>query len=119
MPLLRLILSDLHLGAGSGHGVPNVLEDFAHDERFSELLAHYQESSGDDYEIELIFKGDHPAGQATISAGSFTRKIDIPASQERGHTTTIRLPSGKMTLAANVVFGNKPQGPHQVILTRK
>ena len=72
-----------------------------------------------DYEIELIFKGDHPAGQATISAGSFTRKIDIPASQERGHTTTIRLPSGKMTLAANVVFGNKPQGPHQVILTRK
>jgi len=58
MPLLRLILSDLHLGAGSGHGVPNVLEDFAHDERFSELLAHYQEASGDDDEIELILNGD-------------------------------------------------------------
>jgi arylsulfatase A-like enzyme len=72
-----------------------------------------------DYEIELIFQGDHPAGKATITAGTLTRNLEIPAGQQRGHTAAIKLPAGRMTLAVNVEFGNKPQGPHQVILTRK
>jgi len=72
-----------------------------------------------DYEVELIFNGDHPAGKATVSARTSNWTLDIPASQNRGHTATIKLPAGKITLAANVVFGDKQQGPHQVILTRK
>jgi arylsulfatase A-like enzyme len=72
-----------------------------------------------DYEIELIFLGDHPAGKATITAGTLARNLEIPASQQRGHTAAIKLPAGRMTLAVNVAFGNKTQGPHQVILTRK
>jgi arylsulfatase A-like enzyme len=72
-----------------------------------------------DYEIELIFQGDHPAGTATITAGTLTRTLEISASQQRGQKTAIKLPAGRMTLAVNVVFGNKTQGPHQVILTRK
>ncbi|MGZ0169517.1 MAG: arylsulfatase [Planctomycetales bacterium] len=72
-----------------------------------------------DYEIELIFQGDHPAGKATITAGRLSRKLDISASQQRGHTAAIKLPAGRMTLAVNVAFGGKTQGPYQVILTRK
>ena len=72
-----------------------------------------------DYEIELIFQGDHPAGTATITAGTLTRTLEISASQQRGQKTAIKRPAGRMTLAVNVVFGNKTQGPHQVILTRK
>jgi arylsulfatase A-like enzyme len=72
-----------------------------------------------EYEIELIFNGDHPAGKATITAGTLTRKLDISASQKRGHTAAIKLLAGRMTLAVNVVFNTKTQGPHQVILTRK
>lgn len=72
-----------------------------------------------DYEIELIFQGDHPTGKATITAGTLTRTLGISASEQRGHTAAIKLPAGRMTLAVNVAFANKTQGPHQVILTRK
>ena len=38
MTLLRLVLSDLHLGTGTRRGQLNPLEDFIHDDRFVELV---------------------------------------------------------------------------------
>jgi len=71
------------------------------------------------FELEVIFAGDHPAGQATITADSVTTTLPIPAHQQRGHRVELKLPAGRMKLAVDVVFDGKTQGPHQVILTRK
>lgn len=57
MKLIRLVVSDLHLGSGAEEGRLNPHEDFFHDEHFAELLAHYVERAGD-REIELILNGD-------------------------------------------------------------
>jgi arylsulfatase/arylsulfatase A len=72
-----------------------------------------------DYELEIIFASDSPAGTATITAGSLVKKLDIVAGERRGHTTNIKLAAGKFKLAVDVVLGGETQGPHQVILTRK
>lgn len=58
MRLIRLVLSDLHLGAGSRAGQLNPFEDFHYDERFAELLHYYDLEMGDDGEAELILNGD-------------------------------------------------------------
>lgn len=71
------------------------------------------------YEAEIIFASDHPAGKAIISAGSLSVALNIPANQRRGHSVMLKLPAGKMKLAVEVDFNGKTQGPHQVILTRK
>ena len=47
--LYRIVLSDLHLVTGSRPGKLDPFEDFFHDERFAELLAHY----GEDAEAEV------------------------------------------------------------------
>ena len=71
------------------------------------------------YEVEVIFNSDHPAGKATIIAGEARLQMDIAASKRRGHSTMLKLPSGKIKLSVDVVFDGKTHGPHQVILTRK
>lgn len=58
MKLLRLVLSDLHLGTGVRRGELNAFEDFRHDDEFADLLAHYDRQAGPDGELELIFNGD-------------------------------------------------------------
>ncbi|MBZ0119784.1 MAG: metallophosphoesterase [Sandaracinaceae bacterium] len=58
MKLLRLVLSDLHLGTGIRPGEPNVFEDFHYDDELAELLAHHDREVGEDGEIELILNGD-------------------------------------------------------------
>ena len=58
MTLLRLVLSDLHLGTGTRRGQLNPLEDFIHDDRLVELLAYYDQTVGADGSIELILNGD-------------------------------------------------------------
>lgn len=58
MNLIRLVLSDLHLGVGARHGVPNPLEDFFHAERYADLLRYYDELAGAGTEVELILNGD-------------------------------------------------------------
>ncbi len=58
MRLIRLVLSDLHLGTGVPEGLLNPLEDFYYDERFAELLEHYDKSAGETVQIELILNGD-------------------------------------------------------------
>jgi len=58
MKLIRVILSDLHLGTGVRRGAVNPLEDFFHDDRFAELLVHYDALAGDEQEVELILNGD-------------------------------------------------------------
>jgi UDP-2,3-diacylglucosamine pyrophosphatase LpxH len=58
MKLLRLVLSDLHLGTGVRRGELNAFEDFRHDDEFADLLAHYDREVGPDGELELIFNGD-------------------------------------------------------------
>lgn len=57
MKLIRLVVSDLHLGTGSRPGELNVFEDFHYDDAFAELLAHY-DAEVEDGEIELILNGD-------------------------------------------------------------
>jgi UDP-2,3-diacylglucosamine pyrophosphatase LpxH len=58
MKLIRLVISDLHLGTGARRGELNPFEDFFQDDRFAELLAHYDADAGDDCEVELILNGD-------------------------------------------------------------
>ncbi len=58
MKLLRLVVSDLHLGTGVQSGKLNPHEDFFEDDRFAELIAHYDAQAGDSTEIELILNGD-------------------------------------------------------------
>lgn len=57
MNLLRIVLSDLHLGTGVRSGEPNPFEDFRHDEEVADLLAHYQREHPDT-PIEVILNGD-------------------------------------------------------------
>lgn len=71
------------------------------------------------YEVELIFREEHPAGVAKISVGTVTRELDVAANEIRGHKAQMRLPAGKLKLAIDAVFDGKTQGPHQVILTRQ
>jgi UDP-2,3-diacylglucosamine pyrophosphatase LpxH len=56
--LIRLVVSDLHLGTGSARGRFNPLEDFHEDDRFAELLDHYTSGSYRDHEVELVLAGD-------------------------------------------------------------
>ena len=58
MKLIRLVVSDLHLGTGVPEGQLNPFEDFFYDERFAELLEHYDRKYGDATQIELILNGD-------------------------------------------------------------
>jgi UDP-2,3-diacylglucosamine pyrophosphatase LpxH len=58
MKLLRIVVSDLHLGTGVEKGKRNPYEDFYEDDRFAELLTHYDRLAGDQSEIELILNGD-------------------------------------------------------------
>lgn len=58
MQLLRIVISDLHLGTGQRRGELNPFEDFFHDARFAELVAHYDTSTPPDTELELILNGD-------------------------------------------------------------
>ncbi len=58
MKLTRLVLSDLHLANGSKLGELNPMEDFFHDERFAELLEHYDEECSGRGGVELILNGD-------------------------------------------------------------
>ncbi|HEX2676995.1 MAG TPA: metallophosphoesterase, partial [Polyangiales bacterium] len=58
MKLLRIVVSDLHLGTGVEQGKLNPHEDFYEDDRFAELLAHYDAHAGDETEIELVLNGD-------------------------------------------------------------
>lgn len=57
MKLLRIVLSDLHLGTGVRPGEPNAFEDFRHDEDFDALLEHYEAVVGAG-ELELVLNGD-------------------------------------------------------------
>jgi UDP-2,3-diacylglucosamine pyrophosphatase LpxH len=56
--LIRLVVSDLHLGTGVAEGQLNPLEDFFYDDRFAELVDHYEKKCGDGVGIELILNGD-------------------------------------------------------------
>lgn len=58
MKLIRIVLSDLHLGTGVHKGRFNPHEDFYHDDRFAELVGHYDSLGGEDCEVELILNGD-------------------------------------------------------------
>ncbi len=72
-----------------------------------------------EYEIELLFKGSHPHGTATITAGAAQQTIKIPANLHRDHTANLRIPAGHLKLSVDVDFNGTTQGPHQVILTRR
>lgn len=57
---IKLIVSDLHLGAGKflRDGNLNDLEEFYFDDRFSEFLNYYTSGEFQNYEVELILNGD-------------------------------------------------------------
>jgi len=58
MKLLRIVVSDLHLGTGAETGRLNPHEDFFEDDRFAELLGFYEAQAGAEAELELILNGD-------------------------------------------------------------
>ncbi len=58
MKLIRVILSDTHLGTGRRRGAFNPFEDFHHDDRLVELIEYYSTGRYADHEVELILNGD-------------------------------------------------------------
>lgn len=60
MKKLKLIVSDLHLGAGRmfDDGTINAFEEFYYDDRFSEFINYYMLGEYADAEVELILNGD-------------------------------------------------------------
>jgi len=58
MKLIRIVLSDTHLGTGRRRGTFNPMEDFHEDDRLAELVEYYSTGPFEDYEVELILNGD-------------------------------------------------------------
>ena len=58
MKVVRLVISDCHLGTGARRGQQNPLEDFHEDERLAEFIEHYSTGSYASHEVELILNGD-------------------------------------------------------------
>lgn len=58
MSFYRIVVSDLHLGTGVRRGELNPFEDFFHDDRFVELIRHYDGLAGPQGEVELVLNGD-------------------------------------------------------------
>ncbi len=57
---IKLVVSDLHLGAGhrNPNGSINILEDFFHDREFIEFLEYFGSGMYENAEVELILNGD-------------------------------------------------------------
>lgn len=75
--------------------------------------------STESYHVEIHFLGEHPAGIAEIEVAGKSFKVKVPENAAKVQLAKIDLPKGKMKLQTNVSFGDKVQGPHQVILTLK
>lgn len=58
MKLIRIVVSDTHLGTGRRRGAFNPLEDFHHDDQLVQLLEYYSTGEFADHEVELILNGD-------------------------------------------------------------
>ncbi len=58
MRLIRVVVSDTHLGTGRRRGTFNPMEDFHEDDRLAELVEFYSTGAYEDYEVELIMNGD-------------------------------------------------------------
>src|SRR5690606_28908267 len=60
MRKIKLVVSDLHVGAGKvlRDGNINSLEEFYYDERFAEFLNYYTTGEFAESEVELILNGD-------------------------------------------------------------
>lgn len=55
---IKVIVSDVHMGAGNPTGLVNPYEDFHHDDRLAELFRHYATGRFADASVELILAGD-------------------------------------------------------------
>ena len=55
---VKVIVSDVHMGAGNPTGLVNPYEDFHHDDRLAELFRHYATDRYADAAVELILAGD-------------------------------------------------------------
>lgn len=95
MKLQRIVLSDLHLGTGSAPGELNRFEDFFHDERFADLLAHYSPRDVD-LGVELILNGDIFDLLKVKTGGVWSTEITDAIATEKlrlcleGHPTFVR-----------------------------
>ncbi len=82
MKLIRLVVSDLHLGTGVPDGQLNPLEDFFYDDRFAELLEHYDRRCGEHTQIELILNGDIFDLLKVQIAGEWPTEITAEVAEE-------------------------------------
>lgn len=55
---LKVVFSDIHMGAGERPGLVNNYEDFHHDDRLAELIDHYASGPFATLPVELIINGD-------------------------------------------------------------
>jgi UDP-2,3-diacylglucosamine pyrophosphatase LpxH len=55
---VRVVVSDVHMGAGVQPGCVNPYEDFHHDDRLAELFDHYAAGAYADLPVELVINGD-------------------------------------------------------------
>ena len=74
--MLKLVISDIHLGAGNPRGEFNPYEDFHHDEVMAEFLEHYSTGEYLDRDVELILNGDFLDPLKVDINGVFPDKIN-------------------------------------------
>lgn len=80
---VKVVVSDLHLGAGTDTGQANPYEDFHQDERFAELSRHYSEGVHADLPVELIINGDFLDLLKIPYRGKFVTEVTEDISLEK------------------------------------
>jgi UDP-2,3-diacylglucosamine pyrophosphatase LpxH len=55
---VKIVFSDVHMGAGQRPGLVNHYEDFHHDDRLAELIIHYAAGHYADLPVEIVINGD-------------------------------------------------------------
>ena len=86
---LKIVLSDLHIGAGHGDEIDNPLEDFRANEAFIAFLHEiWHESEREERETELIINGDFfeflqvPAVERFDATVSYPKDVYLDSSEE-------------------------------------
>ncbi|MCB0350423.1 MAG: metallophosphoesterase [Bdellovibrionales bacterium] len=120
MKKIKLVVSDLHLGAGRflADGRLNLLEEFYFDDRFAEFLHYYTSDVWADHNVELILNGDIFNFLQTDYKGHYLTVIteEITLNQvERivaGHATFFKALKKFVAKGHEVTFvvGNHDQG---------
>ncbi len=94
--MLKLVISDVHIGAGNPSGEFNPYEDFHYDSIMAEFLDHYSTGENAGREVELVINGDFLDPLKVPIDGAFPDRITNNIALQKvgaclnGHPTVVR-----------------------------